>query len=208
MLTQVAVYFDFICPFSWRAAEVIELVAEPLSLEVSWEHFSIYQFNYELKNGNNAWQLWNDPVDALDVTGGKGLLAFLASEAARKQGHEAHDAFRLGLQRAVHRDYRPLDLRTILSVADEEGLQRARFEDDLANPENRTVLANDHARAASMDFFGTPTLLFGSGHSAYFRLQELPTSQEEAIELFTATRDLLERYPYLQTLKRPRAKEN
>lgn len=201
-------YFDFICPYSWRAAEVMELVARPLRLEVEWRHFSLYQFNYERANGNNKWQLWNDRLDSNDGNGCKGLLPFLASEAARKQGAAAHHDFRLGLQRAVHRDYQPLDLRTILGVVESAGLSVARFEDDLSNPENRTALANEHARAAELNLFGTPTIAFQGGHTAYFRLQALPTSEAEAIELFESARNLLERYPYLQTLKRPRAKGN
>lgn len=208
MPERVTVYFDFICPFSWRAAEVFDVVARPLGLSVTWKHFSLYQFTYESANANGQWQLWNDPLDLADGNGCKGLLPFLASQAARQQGEEAHGHFRLALQRAVHRDYRPLDIGTILDVVDASGLSRARFEDDLSNPENRTVLAQEHARAAAKDLFGTPTVVFPGGQAAYFRLQELPRSDAEAIDLVRETRALLERYPYLQTVKRPRAKEN
>lgn len=209
MPERVTIYFDFICPYSWRAAEVLEMVAEPLGLSVAWEHFSLYQYNYELQRGpDDRWQLWNEPIDNFDGNGCKGLLPFLASQAARKQGSGSHHDFRLALQRAMHRDYRPLDLTTILSVAEQVGLHRARFEDDLANPECRTVLAHEHMRAASLDLFGTPTLVFPGGQAAYFRLQELPRSRAEALGLFQETRNLLEKYPYLQTVKRPRGKGN
>jgi|SRR5690554_3940236 len=208
MADRLTVYFDYLCPFSWRAAEVFDMAAEPLDLEVTWEHFSIYQFNYERQEGNGRWQLWNERLDDTDGNGCKGLLPFMASQAARRQGPDAHNAFRLGLQRAVHRDYQPLDMKTILGVVDKAGLHRARFDDDLANPENRTVLAQDHARAAALDLFGTPTVVFPGGGAAYFRLRELPHSATEAAELVQDTRRLLERYPYLQTVKRPRSKEN
>ena len=72
----------------------------------------------------------------------------------------------------------------------------------------RTVLAQEHARAAGLDLFGTPTLVFPGGGAAYFRLQELPRSRSEAVDLVADTRRLLERYPYLQTVRRPRPKEN
>jgi predicted DsbA family dithiol-disulfide isomerase len=208
MREEIVVYFDFICPYSWRAAELMEMVAEPLGLHVSWEHFSLYQYNYERTHPDLRWQLWNEPLDNADGNGCKGLLPFLASQAARKQGPKAHHDFRLGLQRAVHRDYQALNLPTILEVVDQTGLKRARFEDDLSNPENRTVLAQEHARAAARDLFGTPTVVFPDGDSAYLRLQELPHTTDEAVGLFQAARALLERYPYLQTLKRPRAKGN
>lgn len=208
MAERLTVYFDFVCPFSWRAAEVFELVSQPLGLEVSWEHFSIYQFNYERLEGRGRWQLWNERLDSADGNGCKGLLPFMASQAARKQGPKAHHAFRLELQRAVHRDYKPLNLATIQDVVERVGLHRARFDDDLANPENRTVLAQEHARAAALDLFGTPTVVFPGGGAAYFRLRDLPRSRSEAVDLVKDTRRLLERYPYLQTVKRPRAKEN
>ncbi len=207
MPERVTVYFDYICPYSWRAAEVLELAAEPLDLSVSWEHFSLYQHDHEL-NGDRRWQLWNEPIDKLDGNGCKGLLPFLASHAARMQGARAQNDFRLALQRAVHRDYRQLDHATILSVAEQVGLHRARFEDDLSNPEFRTVLAHEHTRAAALDVAGTPTLVFPDGQTAYFRLQGTPGSRDEAVGLVQHTRDLLERYPYLQTLRRPRGKEN
>lgn len=207
MAERLTVYFDFICPYSWRAAEVFEQAAEPLGLEVAWEHFSIYQFNHEL-TGNGNWQLWNERLDNDDGNGCKGLLPFMASQAARKQGPRVHHGFRLELQRAVHRDYKPLNLSTILGVVDAVGLHRARFEDDLANPENRTVLAQEHARASAKDLSGTPTVVFPDGGAAYFRLQDLPRSRSEAVDLVQDTRRLLERYPYLQTVRRPRGKEN
>ncbi len=208
MPERVTVYFDYLCPFSWRAAEVFELAAEPLGLDVNWQHFSLYQFNYELAEGVGSWQLWNERLDSTDGNGCKGLLPFMASLAARRQGRKAHDTFRLELQRAVHRDYRQLNLATILDVAEGVGLQRARFEDDLANPENRTMLAQEHARAAAHDLFGTPTVVFQAGGAAYFRLGEVPRTRSEAVDLVQHTRQMLERYPYLQTLKRPRAKGN
>lgn len=207
MPERVTVFYDYMCPFCWRAAEVFELAAGPLDLDVTWQHFSIYQLNYDL-NAPGTWQLWNERLDHSDDNGCKGLLPFMASQAARQQGRKAHDAFRLELQRAVHRDYRQMNLATILDVVEGVGLQRERFNDDLANPENRTTLAQEHAKAASHDLFGTPTVVFQGSGAAYFRLSELPRSQSEAVDLVNHTKLMLERYPYLQTLRRPRAKGN
>ena len=49
---------------------------------------------------------------------------------------------------------------------------------------------------------------FGNGHTAYVRLREIPVQRDEAVELFQHLRGTLERYPYLETLKRPRPRIN
>lgn len=209
MRERLTVYFDYICPYSWRAAEVVELIAEPLGLVIDWRHFSLYQHTHQSRHGNGSrWQLWNEPLDDTDGSGCKGLLPFLASQAARKQGEVPYHDFRLGLQRANHRDHRPLNGRTIFEVAEEAHLHLARFEDDLANPECRTVLAHEHHQAAAIDVAGTPTVVFPGGQMANFRLHDVPRNPEEALALFQDTRSLLERYPYLQSVHRPRARGN
>ena len=197
----VTVFFDYLCPFAWRAAELAERVAGPLDLRFEWVHFSLYQANHR---GGDGWQLWNHAIDPDDPTGSKGLVPFLASLAARKQGEDAFAAYRLALLRARHRDHRPLSSHTVMAVAEETGLHLACFERELADPEARTALARDHHRGASLHVFGTPTLRFASGDTAYLRLKELPPDGTPSIELFGRVRAMLRDYPYLETLKRPR----
>ena len=197
----VTVYFDYLCPFAWRGAEVAQVVEARLGLRFVWRHFSLYQSNYE---GDDSWQLWNEPIDALDDMGTKGLLPFLASCAARCQGEALHHTFRLNLLRSRHEQGQNFTLDTVRDVAASSGLHLPRFERDLANPECRTLLAREHSEAQALDVFGTPTFHFSSGHLAYFRIAQLPKTTEEAVGLFSDYRHMLETYPYLQTLKRPR----
>lgn len=201
----VTVYYDYVCPFAWRGAELAEQVSPALGLTFTWRHFSLYQNNYE---GADGWQLWNQKLSFGDHGGDKGLLPFLASCAARRQGLEKHACFRLETMRARHRDHRPLNLQTLNEVAERVGLDMTRFESDLLNPECRTVLAHEHHFAVSQNVFGTPTFSFEDGHTAYFRLKELPRGPDEAVELFLCYRRLLERYPYVETIKRPRVRGN
>lgn len=209
MPERVTVYFDYVCPYSWRAAELFALVSAPLGLEVRWEHFSIYQSEYARRTGRpSGWQLWNEPLDRSDKTGSKGLLPFLASLAARAQGPEAHDAFRLELQRANHARYQPYDVQTVTDVARTVGLDMAQFRHELANPEARTVLAQEHMRAAAHDVFDTPTVVFPGGQAAHLRLKDIPRGLDEGAALFNDVRRMLETYPYLQTVRRPHAKGN
>lgn len=202
----VTVYFDYLCPYAWRGAELAERVAEPLGLDFAWHHFSLYQANHV---GNDGWQLWNERLEDDDADGAKGLRPFLASIAARRQEDGArHDGFRLALMRLRHRDHRTFDRDTIMAAAEEAGLHLACFERDLADPEARTRLAADHLEAVRLNVFGTPTFRFESGHTAYVRLKELPHDAAESVTLFTHVRELLEEHPYLETLKRPRALGN
>lgn len=204
MPETVRVYFDYLCPYAWRGAEVAKMVSEERDLEFEWQHFSLLQS----RSKANDWQLWNERLDPDDEYGSHGLLPFLASCAVRRQGAEKHEAFLLALLRARHRDHRPYTSKTIFEVAEEAGLHIPCFENDLADPEWRTHLAHEHYRAVALDIFGTPTFRFPSGHTAYLRLRELPKDSGEAIRLFDDYRQLLETFPYLETVRRPRPKGN
>lgn len=205
MPDRVTVYFDYVCPYAWRGAELAEMVTRGLDVEFEWRHFSLFQGDHD---GNDGWQLWNERVDPDDENGTKGLLPFLASCAARRQGSAAYRVFRLGLLRARHVEHRPLNLETIRFVAECAGLHLPRFEDDLSDPECRTKLAHEHHEGIHADVFGTPTFVFPGGHAAYLRLRQVPRDEKEAADLFRDYRELLTNYPYVETVQRPRAKGN
>ncbi len=206
MTERVAAYFDYLCPYAWRGSEVAAMVAEPLDLRFDWHPFSLVQAHH--RRVGDGWQLWNAQIDADDGHGAHGLQPFLAGCAARRQGPEAFDRFHLALMRARHVEGLPLTRPTILQVAEGAGLQLARFERDLGDPELRTCLAHEHHRAALLDVVDSPTFAFRDGHIAAFRVRGLPLDEAEAVRLFLAFRDLLERYPYLETVRRPAPKRN
>lgn len=205
MQQKVSVYFDYLCPYAWRAVELAEMVQAELDIQFEWHHFSLYQSN----SSDKSFQLWNEKLDSGDPTGSKGLLPFLASNAARRQGCERFAGFKLALLRARHKDHQAFTLATIFEAAQQAALNLADFERDLDDPESRTLLAQDHHRAVNLEVFGTPTFQFhDSGVMSYLRLRDLPHSQEEAVNLFIDFRNLLLNYPYLETVRRPRARTN
>lgn len=201
----VTVYYDYLCPYAWRGAELAEMVAAERDVQFRWHHFSIYQ-SRAVRNGQA--QLWNARIDPQDETGGKGLLPFIASCAARRQGEDAYRAFRLGALRAYHRHCRPFTLGVLTEVARNAGLHMPRFESDLANPERRTVLANEHHQAVTLNIMGTPTFQFPNGQMACLQLSLVPARRDEAVALFESYRNLLETFPYVENMRRPKARSN
>jgi len=198
---DVIVYYDYLCPFAWRGAELAGLVASELGLDFRWRLFSLVQSNSK----DPGFQIWNEKIDHEDPTGSGGLLPFLASLAARRQGLDAENVFRLNLQRERFTGHRAFSCELMLEVADRSGLDLQRFRADLGDPELRTQLAQEHHEAEQLNVFGTPTFRFlDSGATAYLRIRELPRDSEEAVDLFDRYRSLLTDYPWLETVKRPR----
>lgn len=198
---DVIVYYDYLCPYAWRGAELAELVATELDLEFQWRLFSLVQSNSK----DPAFQIWNEKLDHQDPTGTSGLLPFLASLAARRQGTLLENKFRLNLQRLRFAEHRSYDCDAMHEAAEGAGLDLSRFRADLADPELRTQLAQEHHEASQLNVFGTPTFRFlDSGATAYLRMRELPRDQAEAVDLFVRYRSLLVDYPWLETVKRPR----
>lgn len=198
-METITAYFDYLCPFAYRGMEVAEIVSEPLKLEFNWQHYSLYQGNHKADDG---WELWNDDLNENAKDGGKGLLPFLASYAAQQQGQDAHNRFRITLMRAYHKDEKPYTLEIIVQSAKDANLDLEAFRSDLNDLNSRKKLKSDHNQAIANQVFATPSFAFKS-NLAYFKITELPKTTKEAINLFNDYKTLLERYPYLQNIRRP-----
>ncbi|HBY99513.1 MAG TPA: disulfide bond formation protein DsbA, partial [Chloroflexi bacterium] len=116
--TVTDIYFDFVCPYVYRAALWLETVEQRSNepLRFRWRYFPLAQIN----NKQEGWKVWEQPVVNPawnEVRSGRGLRAMWAHEAARQQGQAAANAYRLALLRAVHEDG--------LSLSGEEATQMA-----------------------------------------------------------------------------------
>jgi predicted DsbA family dithiol-disulfide isomerase len=204
-LETVTVFFDYLCPYAWRFSEVAEIVRKELGVRFEWAHFSLYQANHDADDG---WQLWNDPVRERSNSGSRGLLPFLASLAAKRQGDAAHDVFRRELLRLRHVEHQPFHHATVVQAAERADLHPSSFERDLADPELRTALAQEHHAAVDAQVVATPTVAFDAGHVAYVRLGEVPADATEAVALYRSVRGVLSDHPYLETVRRIRPRGN
>jgi len=101
-LIEFELFYDYNCPFVYRAAEMLESVRDSRErqVEIVWRYFSLSQVN---SRNDPSWTAWGAPASEHV----QGRLAFATAEAARRQGRfgEIH----MALLRARHRDRQDLD---------------------------------------------------------------------------------------------------
>jgi predicted DsbA family dithiol-disulfide isomerase len=190
------VFYDYLCPFVYRASVLIENVRSSgeRDLKVGWRYFSLAQVNSK----EDGWTVWDAPAGERV----KGRNAFKAAEAARRQGR--FDDFHMPMLLARHRDRLDIDqLEVVERVAVDAGLDLDRFRRDIADPDILDALARDHRKAvAELGVFGTPTFVFQGGASAYVRLSE-PPDPADALRVFDALVQVAAREPGILEIKRP-----
>ncbi len=190
------VFYDYLCPFVYRASVLIENVraSGERDLKVAWRYFSLAQVNSK----EDGWTVWDAPAgDRV-----KGRNAFKGAEAARRQGR--FDDFHMPMLLARHRDRLDIDqVEVVERVAVDAGLDLDRFRRDIADPDILDALAKDHRQAvAELGVFGTPTFVFQGGASAYVRLAE-PPDPADALKVFDALVEVAAREPRILEIKRP-----
>ena len=165
-------------------------------LTINWRYFSLEQANSQQ---GPQWKIWEQPEDYPS----RGLRAFWAAEAARRQGEAAFDSFHIALLRARHEQRRDIaDVNTLIEVAESVGLEMVQFQKGLGDCQLLAKLAEDHTFAVeTLGIFGTPTLVFPE-RQAFFLKMSLPPP-EDSLSIFTELRQLVERRRYIQEIKRP-----
>lgn len=194
-LIEFEVFYDYMCPYVYRASVLMEsVVASGRELKIGWRYFSLSQVNSK----DEGWTVWDAPESETV----RGRLAFKAAEAARRQGR--FEKLHMPLLRARHRDRLNIDqVDVVHRVAEESGLDLERFRSDIADPTILEPLARDHRDAvARHGVFGTPTFVFSDGASAYVRLSEA-VEGPGAEELFERILTIAAYEPRILEVKRP-----
>ena len=177
-MSEPTVYIDFLCPWAYRGSMWLAEVANAGRIRPQFRFFSLSQ-NHQARDGSANPPIWERDPQA------KGLPAFLAATAARAQGPELGDRYRLTLQRARHEDHYPVDQHaTHRIVAERAGLDVARWEQDL-KAADFTTLAEEHEEAVRRGVFGVPTLVWAEGRSYYLKITEL-IPPDRAVPLYDA----------------------
>ena len=166
-------------------------------LQVNWKYFSLEQVNEDAGEGRN---IWDEPPGYKP----RGLLAFKAAEASRRQGAAAFERFHLNLLIERHEKGRKsLTQEVIDDAARAAGLDLDRLHRDMADPAVLQALARDHTEAVEQfGVFGTPTILFEGGHPVYLKMRPAPPAGEE-VDVFESVRRLATEREYIAEIKRP-----
>ncbi len=166
-------------------------------LQLNWKNFALEEINKKQPPG---WHVWDQPDDYPS----RGLPAFRAAEAARRQGEAPYDRMLLALLDGRHerrKDFTEPD--DIEELAREAGLDMERFKRDLADRSLLQRVAEDHAEAVSRyGVFGTPTLVFDGSAPVFVRIRA-PESARDAARAFERLHELFAGADNIDEVKRP-----
>ena len=166
-------------------------------IDIHWKPFSLDQVNQKV---GDDYTVWSEPEENIPDR----VWGLRAGVAAQRQGDEAMQRFLPMLLRARHEDRKNLgDIEVLKAVAQEAGLDVARFERDVKDRSSLDDVAKSHTEAVEQHgVFGTPTFVFEGGGSAFVKLIR-PETPEQAEKAFDHVMGLIEADTYIGEIKRP-----
>lgn len=194
------IFYDFRCPFVYNATMWLEKVKKVGGKKpnIDWQPFSLAQVN---SDKGEDFKVWEQPGvrDGSDTT----LLAHRAGLAAKRQGPEAFDAFRIAIVKSRHEEKKDLmDPAMIEEAAIKSGIDFGQFKEDLADPDLLRQIGESHTRAVEeYGAFGVPTYVFPDGKSAFIKMFVPP--DEEAVETYEVLTKFVGDLKYVGEVKRP-----
>lgn len=177
--------------------ESIKNTVEGGRLAIRWKTFSLEQIN---STEDPDFRIWENPKYP-----SKGVLALVASKAAKNQGDEPFLKFHRATFETMHDKTMDIsDMSLLKEVARDVGLDLARFENEITQEKTWQAVGKDHTESREKyGVFGVPTLVFGEGKPVFVKLQSIPESQKERLALFELVYRMGAKMPYLLELKRP-----
>ncbi|UCC17382.1 MAG: DsbA family protein [Dehalococcoidales bacterium] len=133
-------------------------------LPVIWRYFSLEQNNHSQVSEKKIWE--TSPVKI------RGIDAFRAAEAVRRQGTNLFKVFHELLLNAVHKERRDIaDSEVLKDTAEKAGVDMNRFTNDFNDPAILDRLAEDHFHAVNdLKIFGTPTFVFNGNNPVFLKI--------------------------------------
>ena len=167
-------------------------------INIDWQPFSLSQVNIDK---DSDVKLWEQPehLDGSDPA----FLAHRAGLSAKRQGKEAFESFFITLLKARHEDKVDLtDPAVIEEAGIKAGLDMARFQEDMADPDLLREIGESHTRAVEeFGAFGVPTFVFPSGKTAFLKMFIPPVEQSE--EMYDSLVKVMSEFGHVGELKRP-----
>lgn len=177
----------------------LDLVREQTGeeVEIDWRPFSLDQANQKI---GPEYLVWDLPDEELPPP----LWAHRAGIAAKRQGQSTFNSFLISLLNERHLNRVELnDFEALTSIAEKSGLDIGQFAKDLNDRTTLQVIAASHQEAVNdLGVFGTPTVVFPNGGTAFLKMARL-ASKEQAARAFHSVMDLMEGDLFIGEVKRP-----
>lgn len=194
----VDVYIDYLCPYAYAGAAWLRDVREQTEggVQINWKFFPLEQVNSQ--NGPD-WKVWEQPESHRT----RGWEGFRAAVAALQQGHDAFERFHFAWFTALHDTPVGTKRPTVFQVAEAVGLDAGAFERDFSDSSLWQRVGTDYETGrAELGVFGTPTIVFPNGESAYLQMRpKAPTS--ETLPIWDDFVRTVTDRPYIKEIKRP-----
>ena len=187
---HVNVFFDYTCPYSYRALPWIEtVVGAGRDVAVCWRTFSLKEANHD----HDSPSPFDDPeISSISV------LALALAHAAKKA---EFDRYHRSVFEAMLGDGRRLGEDELLALAAAAGVDVAMFEQE--RPRWLAAVAQDHREGVvRYGVFGTPTLVLDEGEVVFVKLASTPQRGQE-LGLWQSLRTVAQCFPELIEIKRP-----
>jgi predicted DsbA family dithiol-disulfide isomerase len=164
-------------------------------LPVRWRYFSLEQNSHSPDPEKKVWKS--------DSSRTRGVNAFRAAEAVRKQDIDLFKVFHELLLNAVHKEHRDIaDSNFLKNIVQKAGVDMKRFMIDFNDPAILDTLAEDHFHAVNdLKIFGTPTFVFNSNNPVFLKIDRSDT--ENSYDLFKEFVNIAEKRKNILEIKRP-----
>jgi len=168
-----------------------------VDLSIEWKVFPLEQVN---QNQGEGFRIWEHPEYPA-----RGIAALTAAKAASRQGDALFDKFHRLVFKAYHSEGKDISQKPVLTAAAvEAGLDVQKFEKDLDLRETLESLGRDYQEARqSHNLFGVPTFVFENDEAIYVKLESVPETETEGVNLLKHIFRMGLEMPYLLELKKP-----
>ncbi|UCD10292.1 MAG: DsbA family protein [Dehalococcoidales bacterium] len=164
-------------------------------LPVRWRYFSLEQNNHSPDPEKKVWE--NNSART------RGIDAFRAAEAVRRQDVDLFKVFHKLLLNAVHKERRDMTNTEVLKdIAEKAGADMNRFLNDFNDRTILNRLAEDHFYAVNeLKVFGTPTFVFNGNNPVFLKVNL--SDDENSYDLFKEFLQIAENRKNVLEIKRP-----
>ncbi len=197
MADSISIYYDYTCPYSYRAACWLRGLEEAgRELELEWKSFSLKEVN---RPGGEPSVFDRQRAESVSV------LALELAKAAQVAGPEVFERYHYRVFEVMHGDGRRLEANDLLSIGRDAGLDTGRFEAERREGVWLRRVAEDHREGVERwKVFGTPTLVLDGEAAVYLKFTQASASPSAAAEVYDALLCLARCHPELVEIKHPR----